>query len=104
MRAVAVRVRDLLGLLKKRDKADTEAEAPETESEAVGEGADEATGEPGRFDQLGARLHAWWEGYDFEPAAPDASSSPAETEKTAASHGFSPPVARRVRLGLMAIA
>lgn len=62
-------MKDLLGLLKKREKADTEAEAPETESEADGEGADEAPAEPGRFDQLGARLHAWWEGYEFEPGA-----------------------------------
>lgn len=44
------------------------------------------------------------DGLRSPPAAPDASSSPAETEKTAASRGFSPPVARRVRLGLMAIA
>lgn len=68
-----MRVGIVLGLLKKRNKEDADSESPEEQSDAdAADAADDgdALTDSGRFDLLRGRLHAWWEGYDFEPAEP----------------------------------
>ncbi len=56
----------MLGLLKKRNKEEADSEA--AEADAAPADSDEVLSDAGRFDLLRRRLHAWWEGYDFEPA------------------------------------
>ncbi len=70
----------VLGLLKKRDKADGETDAQNEDAAAETDTAEdaEALADAGRFDELRARLRAWWDGYEFEPAAPDAEGDAAD--------------------------